>query len=58
MTRREPALPSGAVVAGFDETPVAGRALDWAADLAVREGRPLAVVARDGLTGDRRHARG
>jgi nucleotide-binding universal stress UspA family protein len=51
MIRSEQNLPSGAVVVGFDETPVAGRALDWAADVAVREGRPLAVVHATGSLG-------
>lgn len=51
MTRSEQDVPSGAVVVGFDETPVAGRALDWAADVAAREGRPLAVVYATGSLG-------
>jgi nucleotide-binding universal stress UspA family protein len=51
MTRGEQAVPPGAMVVGIDETSVAGRALDWASDVAVREGRPLAVVHAPGSLG-------
>src|SRR5262245_64606368 len=44
-------LPAGAVVVGYDKTAVAGYALDWAADHAAREGRPLVVVHATGSLG-------
>ena len=47
----EPQLPAGAVVVGYDETDVASRALDWAADLADKESRPLVVVHATGSVG-------
>jgi nucleotide-binding universal stress UspA family protein len=53
MTAPHPAqhLPVGAVVVGYDKTAVAGLALDWAADHAAREGRPLVVVHATGSLG-------
>jgi nucleotide-binding universal stress UspA family protein len=44
-------LPTGAVVVGYDKTAVAGYALDWAADHAAKEGRPLVVVHATGSLG-------
>ena len=41
-------LPSDAIVVGYDKTQVAGRALDWAAEHAARQGRPLAIVHATG----------
>ena len=49
--RPEPHLPDGAVVVGYDGTAVAGVALDWAADHADREGRPVVVVHAAGSLG-------
>lgn len=51
MNTRQPEhdLPAGALV-GYDRTAVAGYALDWAADHAAEEGRPL-VVGRHEPTG-------
>jgi nucleotide-binding universal stress UspA family protein len=53
MNSRHPErhLPAGAVVVGYDKTAVAGYALDWAADHAAREGRPLAVMHATGSLG-------
>jgi len=50
-TRPEAHLPAGAIVVGFDKTPVAGYALDWAADHAAKDGRPLVVVHATGSLG-------
>lgn len=47
----EQQLPAGAVVVGYDKTAVAGSALDWAADHAAKEGRPLVVVHAAGSLG-------
>jgi nucleotide-binding universal stress UspA family protein len=46
MTTRDPdpRLPANAVVVGFDRTAVSSRALEWAADHAAREGRPLVIA--------------
>jgi nucleotide-binding universal stress UspA family protein len=44
-------LPAGAIVVGYDKTPVAGYALDWAADHAADAGRPLVVVHATGSLG-------
>ena len=44
-------LPTGAIVVGYDETAVAGRALDWATDHAAKEDRPLVVVHATGSLG-------
>jgi nucleotide-binding universal stress UspA family protein len=44
-------IPPGAVVVGYDRTAVAGYALDWAADHAAKEGRPLVVVHAAGSLG-------
>jgi nucleotide-binding universal stress UspA family protein len=53
MNSRQPEhhLPAGAVVVGYDATAVAGYALDWAADHAAKEGRPLVVVHATGSLG-------
>jgi nucleotide-binding universal stress UspA family protein len=40
----ESQLPNDAIVVGYDKTDVAGRALDWAAEHAARQGRPLAII--------------
>jgi nucleotide-binding universal stress UspA family protein len=37
-------VPSGAIVVGLDGSPPADRALDWAIDQAVCEGRPLTLA--------------
>jgi nucleotide-binding universal stress UspA family protein len=50
-TRPDHHLPAGAIVVGYDKTPVAGFALDWAADHAATEGRPLVVVHAAGSLG-------
>src|SRR3954471_18135329 len=50
-TRHSDHLPAGAVVVGYDETAVAGYALDWAADHAAREDRPLLIVHATGSLG-------
>lgn len=47
----DPHLSAGAVVVGIDRTPVAGLALDWAADHAAKEGRTLVVVHATGSLG-------
>jgi nucleotide-binding universal stress UspA family protein len=44
-------VPTGAVVVGYDKTAVAGYALDWAADHAAKEARPLVVVHATGSLG-------
>ena len=41
-------LTRDAIVVGYDKTDVAGRALDWAAEHAARQGRPLAIVHATG----------
>jgi nucleotide-binding universal stress UspA family protein len=48
---RDHHLPVGAIVVGYDKTPVAGYALDWAADHAAKDGRPLVVVHATGSLG-------
>jgi nucleotide-binding universal stress UspA family protein len=48
---RDHHLPVGAIVVGYDKTPVAGYALDWAADHAAKEDRPLVVVHATGSLG-------
>jgi nucleotide-binding universal stress UspA family protein len=50
-TRHSDHLPAGAVVVGYDQTTVAGYALDWAADHAAKQGRPLVVVHAAGSLG-------
>jgi len=50
-TRADRHLPAGAIVVGYDKTPVAGFALDWAADHAAKEDRPLVVVHAAGSLG-------
>src|SRR4051812_943107 len=47
----EPDLPAGAVVVGYNKSPVAGYAVDWAAGHAAKEGRPLVVVHATGSLG-------
>jgi len=49
--RAETLAATGAVVVGYDEHPVSLRALDWAADEAVRSARPLVVVHATGGLG-------
>ena len=53
MNARQPELhlPDGAVVIGYDKTAVAGYALDWAADHAATECRPLVIVHATGSFG-------
>lgn len=53
MTARpsEPEIPHNAVVVGLDRTAVAGRALDWAAQHAGLERRPLVITHATGSLG-------
>jgi nucleotide-binding universal stress UspA family protein len=48
---RVPALAPGSVLVGYDDRPVAGSAVDWAAEEAARGRRPLVVVHCPGSTG-------
>lgn len=50
-TRSGPLLPEGVVLVGTDGSAGSGPALDWAADHAAAERRPLAVVYATGTLG-------